>query len=158
MKTEKIFAFALALVIAFSLCACGSSSAASYPGDSMSLSEIKDDILSGVEDLPTLMDIEPDEESFSYFTFVQPEDGLSALVSEAAMSAVAHSLVLLRTSDEQRAQELAKEIEANADPRKWICVEAEKTIVSTHGSTILLIMSAEKTADAIAANFDSLWT
>lgn len=154
---KKFLCGLTALLLTLSLAACGGKTEAGHSGDDMSLAELRDSILDGVEDLPMLMDTEPDQESFEYFTFIPWEEGLSALVSEAAINAVPHSVVLIRAGDSKRAAELAKEVEANANPAKWICVEAEKTIVSVHGSTILLVMSSAKTADAIAANFDSLW-
>ncbi|MGN1001641.1 MAG: hypothetical protein ACI4PC_02630 [Oscillospiraceae bacterium] len=159
---KKLVCALLALTLVFSLAACGSSASSgensqTYPGDGMSVTEIKDKVLEGLEDLPMLGDIEPDAESFEYYTFVPYQEGVECIVSEAMISAIAHSMVILRAPDAETAQTLAQEIETNANPAKWICVEAEKTIVSVHGSTILLVMSSEKNADAIAANFDALW-
>lgn len=160
---KKIVCALLALAMIGSLAACGSSPASSggstqtYPGDEMSVSEIKDKVLEGLTDLPMLGDIEPDAESFEYYAFVPYQEGVECIVSEAMINAIAHSMVVLRAPDAETAQSMAEQIEANANPAKWICVEAEKTIVSVHGSTILLVMSSADTADAIAANFDALW-
>ena len=53
------------------------------------------------------------------------------------------------------AAEIAKQIEDQADPRKWICVEAEKTIVKQRGNVVLLVMSTADVADAVAQAFDN---
>jgi len=94
---------------------------------------------------------------FPAFTFIDYIEGAEAVISEGMISAIAHSVVLVRVPEGTDAADVAAQIEANADPRKWICVEAEKTVVSQHGSLVLLVMSSEATATAIAANFDALY-
>ena len=44
---------------------------------------------------------------------------------------------------------------SKADPRKWICVEAEKLYVLNKGDLVVLIMSNEL-ADTIKTNFENL--
>lgn len=156
---KKTGSLILAILLAFGLIGCSSKAPAAEekPGDGMSLTEIADSILTDVPDLPKVQSMELNGDNFAQFAFVERPDGVEGLVSEAMISSIAHSVVLLRTPDNQSAQLLAEDVEANANPRKWICVEAEKTIVSVHGSTVLLVMSFEKSADTIAANFDALW-
>ena len=84
-------------------------------------------------------------------------NGVETPMAEGMVSAIAHSVVLVRVGDESQAEAVAAEIEKNADPRKWVCVEAEKKIVATHGDTILLVMSNAAAADGIAANYDALY-
>lgn len=43
-----------------------------------------------------------------------------------------------------------------ADPRKWVCVEAESTIVENVGDVVLCIMADDKTATAVKEAFLSL--
>lgn len=126
-------------------------------GDEMTLEEIFSDILKDVEDLPQVDNVAITEENFKNFLFINPIDGAEALASEGLISAIAHSAVLLRVPEGTDAEAVAEEIRTNADPRKWICVEAEKTAVTVHGRTILLVMSFGDTTDAITANFDALW-
>ena len=76
----------------------------------------------------------------------------------AMINAVAHSVCLLRAEDAAAAEELAKAVEENADPRKWICVEAEKKVVEQRGDLVLLGMSGTDLADQIVANFQALET
>lgn len=103
-----------------------------------------------------VMDMPITEENFTSFLFIDPVTGGEALASEAAMSAIAHSIVLLRVPADADGEKLATEIKEKADPRKWICVEAEKTEVKRHGDLILLVMSTTAITDKVIANFDAL--
>ncbi len=157
---KKILGFVLLIVMLLSFAACGKSAetpAAEKPGDTMELSEVFADIMTDVEDLPEIIDIAISDENFENFLFIPPIEGAEVLASEGQINIVAHSAVLLRVPEGTDAQAVAAEIKENANPRKWICVEAEKTIVKAHGNTVLLVMSFSDTADAIAANFDALW-
>ena len=44
----------------------------------------------------------------------------------------------------------------NANPRKWVCVEAESVVVENVGDVILYIMADQATADAVKASFLAL--
>ena len=120
-----------------------------------SLSAIMSTILKGVE-LPKLMSASLTSDMFKSYLFIDPIDGAEALASDAAIGSIAHSVVLLRLPEGSDVSAVTASIESNADPRKWICVEAEKVIVSTKGNLVLLVMSTTASADSIAANFNSL--
>lgn len=79
-----------------------------------------------------------------------------AIASESAIGAIAHSVVLLRTKDSSEAKNAVTQIEKSIDPRKWICVEAEKTIVKNKGNLVVLIMTFNDTAETIEKSFDNL--
>ena len=55
-------------------------------------------------------------------------------------------------------KKLAADVEANLNPAKWVCVEAEKTAVLVHNCTVLLVMSWSDVTDALTANFNALWS
>ena len=165
---KKIISLILSLALLFALVACAPAAnndtetenqteTIAKPGDSMSLSDLVDSIIKDVENLPMSGNIDINEENFKSFLFIDYIDGAEALASESMMGAVAHSVVLLRLPDGSDVDAVATSIRENADPRKWICVGAEKTIVSVHGQTILLVMSSTASTDAISANFDSFW-
>ena len=65
-------------------------------------------------------------------------------------------MVLVRVPVD-KAGEVAETMREKADPRKWICVEAEKTVVDRCGGTILLVMSSGETANSILTNFKALY-
>lgn len=120
------------------------------------LDEIMTAILDGV-DLPDVDQFVPDDELFSSYLFIDPVEGADVLVSEAMINAVAHSVALLRVPEGTDAAAIADQIRENANPRKWVCVEAEKTEVVQQGNLILMCMSFEDTCDAIVANFNALF-
>ncbi|MCI8540686.1 MAG: hypothetical protein HFE68_06530 [Erysipelotrichaceae bacterium] len=81
-----------------------------------------------------------------------------AIASESMVGSTPHSVVLIRMKDSATASDIeaAKEkIKSSADPRKWICVEAEHVYVESKGNLIVLIMSND-IADTIKANFEQL--
>ena len=69
--------------------------------------------------------------------------------------ATPHSIVLIRLEDAKDAEQAVKDIEENADPRKWICVEAENVYVLSKGDLVVLIMSND-IAPKIKENFENL--
>ena len=68
---------------------------------------------------------------------------------------IAHSVVLIRLEDAKDATKAVEDIKKNADPRKWICVEAENVYVLSKGDLVVLIMSNEL-APKIKENFENL--
>lgn len=64
----------------------------------------------------------------------------------------------MRAQDAETAKKLAADVEANLNPAKWVCVEAEKTAVLVHNCTVLLVMSWSNVTDALTANFNALWS
>lgn len=157
---KKLLTLGLCLLTCFSLVACSKSSTSTAEGDTMELTAMVEKLYEGVdmEKLPrNIQTTELPEESFQFMTFAEPREGASAVSSESMMGSFAHSVVLVRAKDEAQAKEIAAEMDANKDPRKWICVEAEKAEVKVNGSTILLVMSTTEAADIILKNFDALW-
>jgi len=65
-------------------------------------------------------------------------------------------VALVRVSEGTDVAALAANIEANLDPRKWVCAEAEKTAVLTKDNMILVLMSTPEVVDAATANFEAL--
>lgn len=120
-----------------------------------SLSDLMTSILSGVE-TPGYAITELAAEQYPLYLFIDQPKGAQAVTADALIGSIAHSVVLMRLPDGSDVSGIAKSIKDNADPRKWICVEAEKVIVKTKGNLVLLVMSTTDIADAIAANFDAL--
>lgn len=63
-----------------------------------------------------------------------------AVFSEPSMSSQAYSVCLVRAKDGADIEELKESIIDGINPRKWICVGANKIIVSNYGNVIILIM------------------
>ena len=122
-------------------------------GDTRPLSQIMASITSNLGEMPMLGEIELDKENFSFYTFADYVEGAEGYVSEPMMGSIAHSVVLVRLPEDTDVSAFAAKVKANADPRKWICVEAETVEVRTKGNIVLLVMSTKEVADKIVSQF-----
>lgn len=168
----KKIAFFMALCLSLTLLAgCGAaapaSSAPAAPQLPESLEEIMDASLAGFEEgelpeLPTSDMLDGHkyqivgEEEGEFYAGVPNSSFVEAIVAQPVIGAIPHKVVLLRAESAEAAEQLAKDVEANADPRWLICAEAEKTIVAHIDDVVMLVMSEAATADKIAANFQAL--
>ena len=84
------------------------------------------------------------------------ECGNKTVDSAPMMSSIAYQCVLLRVSEDQDIEAAKKLLEENADPAKWICVEAESVVVENVGDVILFIMADKDVADAAKEAFLAL--
>ena len=134
---------------------------------SSSLSDIMDTVLASVpeDQMPMLMPADLNggekytaltEENSEYNLGVTNDRYAEGIAADAAMTSVPFSACLVRANSAEEAEQLAADIEANADPRKWICVEAESKIVDYSGDVVILIMTGADSAEAIHAAFTAL--
>lgn len=132
-----------------------------------SLEEIMDAVLASVpeDQLPMMMPADLNggskytpltEENSEYSLGVARDAYAEGIAAESAISAVAHSVCLVRAASADEAAQLAADIEANANPNKWICVGAESKIVKQSGDVVILIMTGADLADQLAAGFDAI--
>ena len=83
-------------------------------------------------------------------------DFTEGVYSMPMMSAQAYQCVLLRLAEGEDIEEAKQALLDNADPRKWICVEAESVVVENVGDVVLFLMSDNATAEAIQESFLAL--
>lgn len=114
--------------------------------------EVLGKILSGVE-TPKYEIVPITEENFSYMMFTDYVEGAKGFSADALISSTAHSVCLVTLPEGSDVSAFANRVRKNADPRKWICVEAEKVEVVTKGNMVLLVMSDSATTDKIVNNF-----
>lgn len=125
--------------------------------DAEKLDDIMNELLKDVNiDIKT-GNTEVTADKFSWYFGIDAIEGAEGLASETMIGSIAHSICILRLPEGSDAGKIADSIRENIDPRKWICVEAEKTIVKQKDNIIVLIMTFEDVADAVAANFDSIY-
>lgn len=85
---------------------------------------------------------EVDESMISYDIGTEDLTGIAQVVaSEPMMSSIPYSLCLIRVEDGADVKDIRQRIFDEANPRKWICVEAEKVTVNNAGNVILLLMA-----------------
>lgn len=132
----------------------GTEGAAKLDGD---LKEILAKIVEGATPEELMVDtIEINAELFPGFFPVEAPANFEAYVCAPLIGSIAHEVSVLRVGEGADVEALAKDIEANLDPRKWICVEAEKTAVVVRDNVILVVMSAADVVDTIVDNFNAL--
>ena len=109
------------------------------------------------DERPMLSNIVVDKENVEGFLGTADIEFEEALASEPMMSSIAHSVVLVRVSDDADVEATMQKIKENVNPRKWLCVgvEEDQVIVKNKGNLIILIMVAEN-SDKLEAGFDSL--
>lgn len=96
-------------------------------------------------------------DAFKANLFIDYMDGAKAVSNTAMMSSVGHSVCLLKVPDGTDAAKVAEQINQNKDPRKWVCVEAEKAVVLQKGNYILLAMSTTDIVNTVSANFKKVF-
>ena len=79
-----------------------------------------------------------------------------SVYSAPMMSSIAYECVVLRVSEDQDVEEAKKLLLENADPAKWICVEAESVIAENVGDVILFMMADQDITDAAKEAFFAL--
>lgn len=94
-----------------------------------------------------------------YFVGTADFEYEEAIASESMTGSTAHSVVLIRTKDNESVRDILDKIEKNVNPRKWICVGVEKedVIIKSKGNLIMVvIVEDEVNRDKIDAAFDKL--
>lgn len=157
---KKLFALLTAcLLFTFALSACGNKGGSNdQPNFEGNLEDYVNALYEGLPeaDLPMTMNTPITAENAEMFLGTADAKFKDGIASDAMINAIAHSVCLIRAEDATQAAELAKVVEENANPRKWVCVEAEKTVVKQKGNLVLLVMSNEAITNGIVANFDKL--
>jgi len=149
-----IYAFCV-LTVAFLISGCGNKNIEG------TLPEIMDKLYEGIseDEMPMMTEnVEiTDEMLQGYF-----KEGSNVeikykevLASESMVGSMAHTVVLFRLESASDADDVVETIKKNANPRKWICVEAENTYVLSKGDLVVLIMSNDL-APKIKENFENL--
>lgn len=158
---KKGFYVFCTLMVCFLLVGCGESSKKEEQPKNENiegkLTDIMDKLYEGIseDEMPMMVEsMELTSENFEYFAFADIKYK-EAIASESMTGSIAHSVVLIRLENAEDAEAAVKEIEKNANPRKWICVEAENTYVLSKGDLVILIMSNDL-ALKIKENFENL--
>ena len=80
-------------------------------------------------------------------------------VYEPMMGSQAFSLVLVRVTDAAKAEQVARDMKANIDPRKWICVQADQVMLAGYGDVVMFVMldsALGKTAQSYVDAFEKV--
>ena len=160
---KKFLSLILCAMMVLTLVACGSkdtgNAGGNKEGDTMDLTAMVDKLYEGIkaDNMPMVMTQEVPADAFEGVFFIPTVEGATGVMSEPMMSSIAHSVCLMRVAEGTDVEATRAAIEANMNPRKWLCVEAEKSGVIANGNTILLVMCAEANYQTIVDNFNALW-
>lgn len=72
------------------------------------------------------------------------------------MNVIPYQCILLRLPADADVETAKQTLVDHADPRKWICVEAESVIVENVGNVVLFVMGDSQTANALQTAFLAL--
>lgn len=100
--------------------------------------------------------VEITEDNEEYILGTTEIDFTDSVYSAPMMSSIAYQCVVLRVSENQDVEAAKQLLKDNADPRKWVCVEAESVVVENVGDVILFIMADNDVAEAAKEAFLAL--
>jgi len=120
------------------------------------LTGLMDQLVGGINDELMVGTMEITADMYEYYG-IPATEGIYAVVSMPMIGSIAHEVVLVELPEGVDAATFAAEMEAGQDTMKWVCVQPETTWVKTSGKYVVGVMSAVSMADAIAANFDTVF-
>ena len=110
----------------------------------------------GEDELPMLGDRELVAEELEYHLGITELDFVEGTVSEPMIGSIPHSVVVVKVAEGVDVAKTVAVIKAKANPRKWVCVEAETVLVESKGDIIVLVMSNNDTAVKMMENFKKI--
>jgi len=168
---KKILAIILALATVLSLAACSAKETPETPEETTAapavqlegtLEEIANKVIENTSTIEmALMPPQPidfsDVEVAKYYIGVDPTEKVDSAVSvDPMIGSIPFSMAVIKAKDGADVEALKNEILEGIDLRKWVCVSAEKAIVSNCGNTIIMIMSTVAIADDVYNAFNTV--
>lgn len=168
---KKLLAIILALATILSLAACSAkkdpevnkpeeTTAAPAVQLEGTLEEIANKVIENTTTIemmlmpPTAVDFS-DVEAAKYYIGVDPTEKVdSAVFVDPMIGSIPFSMAVIKAKEGVDVEALKNEVLEGIDLRKWVCVSAEKAIVSNCGNTIIMVMSTEVIADDVYNAFN----
>lgn len=163
MLKKRMIALSLAAVSVL-LVSCGKSGGAENTAElTGSLSEIMDAVYENADLSQDFKDAmegfdsgEIPAESAEYLIGTTEVAYDESFYSVPLMNVVPYQCILLRLPEGTDLEAAKQTIADHADPRKWVCVEAESVIVENVGNVVLFVMGDSQTTNALQTAFLAL--
>lgn len=116
---------------------------------SINLEELINNVYSNVPEgtLPNLQTVKVelnDLDIVEYETGLKSVENIEEIYKSDMMSSQAYSFIVVKTKNISDAEKVQTEMVNNIDPRKWICVCAEKIYSISKDNVVALVMSNEE--------------
>lgn len=168
---KKIIAILLALAAILSFAACGNDAdveetptTTEAPAFQLegTLEEISSKIIENTTKIemtlypPKSLELNEIEVVTTYIG-IDPTDKVDSVVfTDPMIGSIPFSMCLVKAKDGVDIEALKNEILEGVNYRKWICVAAEKVLVSNCGDTIMMVMSTEEIVDDVYNAFSTV--
>lgn len=160
---KKIITIFMATLMLLSLIGCSSSKVDRDP-------VLSEDLTKVLEKIYETADLDKDfKDSLQYYQNVELDESnvegflgdidvkfTEGLCSAPMMSSKAYELILLKLDENSDVEAVKTAIKENANPRKWVCVEAEEVVVESIDNTVMFLMANESEATPIKEAFMNL--
>lgn len=160
---KKIITIFMATLMLFSLVGCSSSKVKRDP-------VLSEDLTKVLEKVYETADLDDDfRQSLQHYQTIELDDSniqgylgdadvkfTEGLCSAPMMSSIPYELILLKLDEGADVDAVKAAIKENANPIKWLCVEAEEVVVENIDNTVLFLMANESEATPIKEAFMSL--
>lgn len=147
-------------ICCLALAGCGSrKTTEKNPFEGKDLTDVIFDIYENAEGFDLgLMDpavVEPD--MMQYYIGTENTQGITQMVvSEPYINITPYSLCLIRIAEDADVEKVRQNVFQNADPRKWICVAADKVTVNNAGNVVMLLMASEEETELVSTAFEKI--
>ena len=169
---KKIICILIAALMAFTFAAC-SDNGSEIKETTESTTEMSTEIAGTLEEIAAemytktttieMMLMEPieidltDPDAVKSYLGIDSADSIErAVFSEPMIGSIAYSMSLVTVKDGSDVEALKSQILEGINYRKWLCVAAEKVLVTSCGSTVMMVMAQEEIVDDVYNAFNSV--
>lgn len=160
---KKLTLLFIAMLMSLSMVGCGSKTSKGDAVLSEDLTSILEKIYESAdfdkEQKDAIMNYETtklDESDAEFILGSEEVKFKEGILSAPLMNVIPYQLVLLRLEDGADIETTKEILSKNANPRKWVCVEAEEVVVENIDNVVLFMMANEAEATPIKSAFMNL--